>query len=73
MTEKNLMPQKNHKAPNIFLTLVLLTSGVLLILFGVMKGDPARYLGGDTPILSIIQVLIGIYLLYCLSQYYKGK
>ena len=67
------MPQKNNKTPSVFLMLILLTSGILLILFGVMKGDPARYLGGDTPILSILQVVGGIYLLYWLSQYWKNK
>ena len=65
------MSQTNNKKPSIFLTLVIVTAGILLILFGVMKGDVARYLGGDTPLLSVIQVMGGIYLLYWISQYWK--
>lgn len=49
---------------NIFGRSVVAVFGILLIIFGVMRGDPGRYLGGDTPILTVIQILGGLYLLY---------
>ena len=61
------------KKPSVFLTILLVTSGVMLVLFGIMRGDPGRFLGGDTPILTIVQLVGGLYLLYWVSQYVKGK
>ena len=49
---------------NIFGTSMVVIIAVLLIIFGVMRGDPARYIGGDTPIMTIVQILGGLYLLY---------
>ncbi len=66
------MDEKKSK-PNVFLTVLLVTAGLILILFGIMRGDPGRFLGGDTPILTIVQLVGGLYLLYCVSQYVKGK
>lgn len=64
---------KAPQPPNIFLTLLLISGGVVLIIFGLMKGDPGRFLGGDTPILTVFQVILGGYLLYCVWQYWNKK
>ena len=49
---------------NIFGTSMVVIIAVLLIIFGVMRGDPGRYIGGDTPIMTIAQIMGGLYLLY---------
>ena len=64
------MPEKK---PSMFLLMVVIATGFILILMGIMRGDPGRYLGGDTPILTIVQILAGGYLFYWAYQYLKGK
>ncbi len=61
------------KKPNTFLFILVVTGGFILVLMGIMRGDPGRFLGGDTPILTIVQVLVGLYLFYWAYQYLKGK
>lgn len=47
-----------------FETIFILFVGVMLLIFGIMKGDVGRYIGGDTPLVSVMEVLGGLYLLY---------
>jgi hypothetical protein len=61
------------KKPNIFLTILLTLVGFILILLGVMRGDPGRFVGGDTPLLTLVQVVGGLYVLYWVYLYWKGK
>ena len=68
--EDNQMPEKK---PSVLLSVLIVVVGLILILMGVMRGDPGRFLGGDTPILTFFQILGGLYLFYWVSQYLKGK
>lgn len=61
------------KKPSVFLTMLLSLVGFILILLGVVRGDIGRFIGGDTPILTLVQIVGGLYVLYWIYQYWKGK
>ena len=46
--------------------------GIILIILDVMRGDVGRFIGGDTPIMTIVQILGGLYLLYWANQSRKS-
>ena len=39
-------------------------AGLLLLVFGLMKRDIAAYIGGDTPLMTILEIAGGLYLIF---------
>ena len=53
-----------------FFTMII---GLVLLVFGLMKRDIAAYIGGDTPLLTVLQIAGGVYLMYVGYRRRQGK
>ena len=53
-----------------FFTMII---GLVLLVFGLMKRDIAAYIGGDTPLMTLLQIVGGVYLMYVGYRRRQGK